>query len=160
MSMRILRTEDPRDALAKARRLEILAFARLNKVNEIRQDMPADIMRAILRRRGMTNIQIPKRVLGQPEFRGERETIDQGNGLEVEAVDDLMKQYLRQSPQIEEQPKLKKMMKSRHSEWKNKKVGEMQMNEMRRACLFYNLQMSRKDKKPDLASKLKAHGLE
>lgn len=58
------RIDDPRDALGKAKRIELAAFARANGVQEINPRMPAEMMRDILRERGLTNIQIPNRRLG------------------------------------------------------------------------------------------------
>jgi hypothetical protein len=64
MEYELLKADDPRSPLERARRLELLAFARANSVTEIKHDMPAPLMRKILRLKGLTNIKIPDRKLG------------------------------------------------------------------------------------------------
>jgi hypothetical protein len=64
----ILRSiDDDRDALDKAKRKELECFAKANNVTEIKQGMPAILMRRILRNKRLTNIQTPPRLLGHPE---------------------------------------------------------------------------------------------
>lgn len=65
MSMQLHRLDDPRDALSKAKRHELLQFARRRGVHDVRPGMPAMLMRQILREKGHTDITIPRRMLGQ-----------------------------------------------------------------------------------------------
>jgi len=57
--------DDPRSPLEKARRAELIAFARDRGVKEIKHDMPATLIRKILRAKGITDIRPPMRQLGQ-----------------------------------------------------------------------------------------------
>lgn len=57
MERRHLKEDDPRSALEKARRGELVVFARQNNIDDIDPGMPATLMRKILRQRGVTNIQ-------------------------------------------------------------------------------------------------------
>jgi hypothetical protein len=65
MERRYLPEDDPRSPLEKARRTELVVFARQNNIDDISADMPAPLMRKILRSRGITNIGIAAPPLGQ-----------------------------------------------------------------------------------------------
>jgi hypothetical protein len=109
-SMQILKVQDPRNTLDRARRSELAAFAKANGVKEIVPTMPATLMRKILRSKGLTNIVIPNRQLGQVsptkiDLKGAQRKSDNGhsrrqqseeNVVEVDAEEDLMRQWLAQ----------------------------------------------------------------
>lgn len=92
--------DDPRDALSKARRYELAKFAEANGVKEIDPNMPAELMRRILRQKGLTRIKIPPRILGQPNQPHANsvgvEAGVQPRGIEADAVADLARQYAQQ----------------------------------------------------------------
>jgi hypothetical protein len=56
--------EDPRSPLEKARRVELLAYAKDNGIDAVRHDMPAPLIRKILIANNCTNIPVPPRQLG------------------------------------------------------------------------------------------------
>lgn len=64
MSLPLHKTDDPRSPLQKARRVELADFAEKQGFTEIKKDMPAELMRVLLQRRGVYAIPIPNRVLG------------------------------------------------------------------------------------------------
>ncbi len=102
--------DDSRDSLDKARRKELERFAKANGVGDIKQGMPAILMRRILRAKGLTNIQIPKRILGFPEpgsappgfeppvsaLPGDLTAGAVQGGDSVDAADDLERQWMEQ----------------------------------------------------------------
>lgn len=65
MSLQLHRIQDPRDSLERARRSELVEFAKKKGISEIVPEMPAILMRKILRSRGMTDIRIEPRQLGE-----------------------------------------------------------------------------------------------
>lgn len=87
------RIDDPRDALQKARRYELLQFAKAHSVTDIVPGMPANLMRRILRERGLTHINVPPRPLGVV---GGNATPQDAPATQVNADDDLMRQYTMQ----------------------------------------------------------------
>lgn len=145
----LLKVEDPRDNLEKAKRPELLAFARRNGVAEITHNMPAIIMRKLLRSKNLVNIQIPRRVLGQPEHRPgalTTATPEPENAVSVDAADDLMRQYKSgASAPAPEKPPVKSANK--RDEW----------NAMRQAAKAKGIKLDRKDNFETVAEKLRAH---
>ena len=130
--------EDPRDALAKAHRYELYKFAQHSGVNEITHDMPASIMRKILRGRGFTRINIPARPLGAQNQGAGMEP--GAKGVEVNADDDLMRQWLQQKKPVAKSP------------------DEMGLSELRKECTRLNIKMIRGDNTLSLREKIKANG--
>ena len=122
--------DDPRDTLAKARRKELELYARSKGVQEIINDpgMPAILMRQILRQRGFTDIQIPPRVLGQPE--GVDPTVETTNGTAVDATEMLKEQYIRT------------------------RLADMKMHELRKVAKERGLKLPRTVKKSELLEAL------
>lgn len=101
--MQILKTEDRRSNLERARRTDLVKFAKANGISEIIPDMPATLMRKILSSRGLTNIQVQPTRLGdlprknlvqkvQPKP-SVRHDIPEPCGVEVDADADLMRQW-------------------------------------------------------------------
>jgi hypothetical protein len=101
--VQILRTEDRRSNLERARRSELVKFAKENGISEIIPEMPATLMRKILQSRGLTNIQvapsrlgdIPRKNLNQRvQLKSSvRHGIPEPHGVEVDADVDLMRQW-------------------------------------------------------------------
>lgn len=65
MPMQLLSIDDPRDNLEKARRMELVKFAQANGV-KVTPEMPAILIRKVLRSQRLTHIRIPNRPLGHP----------------------------------------------------------------------------------------------
>ena len=63
MTLVLNKIDDPRDNLEKARRMELYRFAKEHGL-DVTEEMPAILIRYELRRRGLTNIKIPVRILG------------------------------------------------------------------------------------------------
>jgi hypothetical protein len=138
------RVDDPRDALDKARRSELLQFARANGVKEIAHDMPAIIMRRILRSKRLTNIRIPRRVLGQPEMRAALVTEQPSNVPALDASDELMRQYREGAMAAPAKPEVS--------------FDAMTRAKLAKTCKAKGIAMARTDKKEDLIGKLTANG--
>ena len=97
--------DDPRDRLDKAHRIELIRFAQQNGVSEIDPEMPAILMRDILRRKGLTNIQVPNRMLGQTARRDAAViSVAQSNVPLTDAAADLAKQWQAQKQTPVEKP--------------------------------------------------------
>lgn len=122
--------DDPRDKLDKATRFELAQFAKANNVTEIVPAMPAILMKQILRQKGLTNIQIPNRVLGLPRNAAPVES--QQNVSATDAVADLARQWKEQ-----QQPPAK-----------------LTMGEIRSALKKKGVKFSRTDKMEVLKAKL------
>jgi hypothetical protein len=104
--MQLNKIQDPRRNIEKARRHELVLFAKAHGVKEIKPDMPATLIRKILTSKGLTDIRITQRTLGQNhtlitgiqpsspkkpkkgEDHGYRDTVET-----IDADEDLMRQY-------------------------------------------------------------------
>ena len=129
--------DDPRDALAKARRYELLKFAKANGVSEITEAMPAILMRKILRGRGLTRIAIPPRNLGQmnQSRSAEAAPVSGDQVPEIDADADLARQFGQMAPAP-------------------KPGAEMSINELRAAVKAKGLKIARTDTMESLRAKL------
>ena len=134
---------DPRDNLMKARRIELYRFAREKGVTEIVENMPGELMRDILRSKGITNIAVPSRQLGTPEQMvttptshrdGTTEIKQPDKIVEVSAIADLKRQW--QQNQEPKQP------------------SEMTITELRKECKRRGIKMARTDNMVTLKAKL------
>lgn len=149
--------EDPRDNLAKARLWELQQFAAANNVAEVKADMPAILIRSILRSKGLTRIPVPDRPLGQmnqphprPMYKNglavaperQRPQPEQEKGVEADAEADLARQYQTKKPA--RPPRLVERPKS-------------EINKMRDECKRLGIHMDRRDRMPDLKAKIEAH---
>lgn len=140
--MHLLTTVDPRDNLEKATRKELEIFAKENGVKEIVSGMPANLMRRILRARGLTRIKIPNRVLGQPYGRHDEPAPVEGSSIEVSADEDLMRQWIaQQQTPAPETPKAETPVR----------IGDLRRELKRRGIPQKNT-----DRKKDLMAKLEA----
>lgn len=139
MSLQLLSIIDPRDNLEKARRTELVAFARQNGVANIDEQTPAIVIRKMLRTLGLTRIRIPDRVLGQPTLAASGfAAVDDVPGAvvnEVSVEDDLARQYERTTA---------------------KNAHQMNYNELRREGRRLGLKFGRKDNLPIIKAKVAA----
>lgn len=135
---------DPRGSLERARRLELYRFATENGVSEIKDTMPADLMRSILRGKGLTNIAVPRRELGamQPTFTtpnshrsGQPQPRQPDVIATVDATADLARQWAQQEAA--------------------KSVSDMTITELRKECKRRGIKMARTDTMTILKDKLK-----
>lgn len=144
--MHLLKIQDDRDNLEKARRKELENFAREQGVTEIQPTMPARLMRRILRQKGLVDITIPSRPLGH--IPGAPDTIanppDSGNAVEAMADDDLMRQWAATSGEQAVAPQEKPAPGS----------GLAEMTRLRKECKRLGIKMSRTDTMIDLKAKL------
>lgn len=125
--------DDPRDQLEKARRYELFKFAKGHNIAEITEGMPAIIMRKILRGKGLTRISIPPRPLGG--LSGSAPATPQ-NVNEIDAADDLMRQYAQESKPAE------------------KPVSEMDIKELRSTAKARGIKLARTDNMVKIREKL------
>lgn len=130
--------DDPRDALAKARRYELLKFAKANGISEITESMPAILMRKILRGRGLTRIAIPPRILGQ---------VNQSRSAEAAPVSS------DQVPEIDAEADLARQF-GQAAVTTPKPVAEMSINDLRAAVKAKGLKIARTDTMESLRAKL------
>jgi hypothetical protein len=129
--------EDPRDNLEKAHRLELVRFAHAQGVSDVNENMPAMLIRRVLRMKGLTRITIPPRSLGQQSQPGSVPTTDQ-KVPEVNAEDDLMRQFKAQS-----QPTT---------------LPNLGINELRAKCKELGIKLTRKDNMISMRAKIEGHG--
>lgn len=129
--------DDPRDRLDKASRVELIKFAQQNSVAEIDPEMPAILMRELLRSKGLTNINIAPRLLGQPRGRAVVAG-EQANVPVMNSTADLARQWQEQQKQ------------------KPKRVHEF--NDLRAECKRLGIKISRRDNMTVLKTKMAEHG--
>lgn len=121
--MYLNKIEDPRDALQKAKRPELIQHARAHNVSEIHPEMPAIMMRQILRSKGLTRINLPPRPLGAPL--GPAVTSDQGATVDADA--DLARQWQQQKTEPVE----------------TQSLASMGINELRKECQRLEIKLAR-----------------
>lgn len=138
--MNLLSITDPRDNLEKANRDELERFAREKGVTEIKYEMPAILMRKILRSKGLVKIDVPPRPLGFYEG---------GRNYGGEAVSD---SQLTSNAQIHADDALEQGWKQEQE--KVKTTDEMGIRELRSECKRRGIKMSRRDNMQALRDKL------
>lgn len=161
MSSAILKSiDDPRTSLDKARRGELYRFALANGVNELRfggtvlpinDGTPAELLRHELRSRGLTNIEIPRRVLGQPEPQP-RLRSSNGNPLTVQAQTPAEK---KEPPVVNATADLMRQYQSNAFAPPEPEYDTMKRFELAKLCKAKGIAMERTDKKEDLVEKLR-----
>lgn len=111
MSLQLLTITDPRDNLQKARRRELVAFANQNGLHNITEEWPADLIRRELRRKNLTQIRVNAPKLGAPPARPGSSVAPSapmpapGEQVpEIDADDDLARQFLSNKPQPKARP--------------------------------------------------------
>lgn len=136
--MQLLSITDPRDNLEKANRDELEKFAKEKGVEEIKEGMPAILMRRILRSRGLVSVTVPNRPLGFYEggksYGGEAITDTQINS--VNADDALEQGWKKEQEKPVSTPK------------------EMGIRELRSECKRRGIKMARTDNMDTLRAKL------
>lgn len=150
------RIEDHRSSLEKATRMELYRFAQANKVAEIVQEMPASLMRVILRQKGLTQIKIPHRVLGVPAQ--DRVPAPDMPTTSIDADEDLMRQWQGQKaappPVTPRAPRPKSKAPPRQRLLARPKS---EINKLRDECKRLGIHMGRRDRMDDLRAKIEAH---
>jgi hypothetical protein len=139
--------EDPRSSLQKARRFELLAFARQHGMKDITEQMPADLIRAKLRSRNLTNIKVNAKPLGAAGDGAATPPPEAVNGIEVDYEADLERQFLAQMTQPFPQAKSPA-----------KPVGSMGINELRAECKRIGIKLGRRDNMVTMKFKIENHG--
>lgn len=138
----LLKTEDPRTPMQRARKFELLQFAKANNVSEINEMMPAELMRAILMQKGLTNIRVPNRPLGM--VKAAQDNLPSAHGNAVDATAQLMKQYQQgaySAPAEASEPEI---------EIPDIPVEQMKINQLRHACIKQGHKLGRKTTKQDM----------
>lgn len=138
--MQLNKIDDPRDALSKARRDELRRYGKSNGI-EFPVDMPAILMRDMLRNRGLTRINIPPRPLGAQNEGAPSAGIEQPkNGIEADALADLARQWQQGQPvQTAAEP-----------------VRSTGINELRAECKRLGIKLSRRDNMDSMRAKIEA----
>lgn len=144
------KTTDPRDSLSKARRTELVKFSRAQGFKNIDPNMPAELIRHLLRQNGVRSIPIPQRLLGQPNqphanapLHASNVSPPQTNGVEVSAMVDLARQFAqeqRTAPAADEAKPLK----------------DMGINELRARGKELGIKFERTDNIPKMRDKIEA----
>lgn len=145
--------DDPRDNLERAKRLELVAFAKANGLDHITNEHPAIVIRAELRQRGLTNIKVPPRPLGAQTRRPGAGVVAQPpaqNAIEVNAAADLARQFAQQQSQPPPPPLDQKPAKP--------KIPPQEINVLRAECKRLGIRMERRDTAAKLKAKIAAHG--
>ncbi len=153
-SAKLLRIDDPRDALERARRNELVAYARSNGIQEIDiagrsvrvNEAPAILVRKVLRDKRLTRIPIANRTLGAPEGRA-AVTDAMSAGNEVNADADLARQFAAEPPPrpLPVAPKVKP-------------ASQMTINELGAEMKRLNIKRDRRDNMITMRAKIEQHG--
>lgn len=148
--MLLNKIEDPRDNLDKAHRLELVRFAVAAGMREITEQMPAIVIRGLLRAKGLTNIRVPPRPLGAQNQPGTMPAPGQ-RVAEVDAAADLARQFQAEQapPKRARPPKYPQRLVER---------PKQEINILRDRCKELGIHMDRRDRKEDLKRKIEAHG--
>lgn len=145
--------DDPRDNLERARQAELVRFAQSHGLKHITDQVPAILIRAELRQRGLTNIRIPPRPLGATN---QPNPIAPGPGakiVEVNAAADLARQFAQQQARPPDPHPIKPERPKRLVE-----RPKSEINRLRDQCKALGIKMDRRDRMPDLKAKIEAHG--
>lgn len=150
--------EDPRDALEACRKTDLLRYARENGVKEVTEQMPAILIRRVLRRKGLTRPNYRRHILGFPEPRGDEPAEplvpDVGaTGVQSDAEDDLMRQYMAQQP-ANDPSEEREAEAAPVQPKKEANPGFKELTRLRMACKARGIKMTRKDNAESLRAKL------
>lgn len=131
--MYLNKVDDPRSPLDKLHRRELYLLAQQQKVHGVKPEMPAIVMRQLLRASGVTSVPVPRdRVLGQyqgPVTGSVAQTeVAEEKGREVDAEAELAAQWLT--------------------------PPKMTIQAARKACKEKGIKISPRDKLVDLRAKL------
>lgn len=139
--------DDPRDSLAKATRYQVWKFAKENGL-DFEESTPADIVRAALRQRGLTRINVNRPPLGalNGPAGGGQAIVPASSGTEIDATADLAAQWAREQQQKRDEGKVPRPV--RHNP----------MNELRAKAKELGIKVDRRDNTESLRAKVEAHG--
>lgn len=143
--MRLTRIDDPRDNLERADRDQLFRFARAKGVTEINDRIynggnAANLMRLILRQKGVTDIDVPYHQLGLPPQVNIEDS--QPSGQPAVMLDDMLRQQLK-DVQAEPAPAAVE-----------KPISGMSIRELRKECTARGIKMERTDNVAKLKAKL------
>ena len=138
--MEVLEIVDPRDPLEKATRDQLVSYAHDNGQIDIVEQMPAILIRKLLRQRGLTKIPVPDRKLGMgPDPYG---AAAENPDIPVMNADDaLIEQF--------------KTIKDNPLPYVETDPDKMSMTELRKACKAKGIKMARTDNLHTLRDKLR-----
>ena len=156
--MYLNKIDDHRSQLEKATRMELFRFAQANKVAEIVQEMPASLMRVILRQKGLTRIAIPNRVLGAPA-QDRIAGAPTGPSTSIDADEDLMRQWQTQkvAPPPAPEPRAPRPTSKAAPRKRLVERPKSEINKLRDECKRLGIHMGRRDRMDDLRAKIEAH---
>lgn len=140
--MELLRTEDPRDPLEKATRDELVAYAHSKGQIDIVEQMPAVLIRKLLKSRGLTDIKIPDRQLGGFNDANSYGLVaEKSDAPSVNAEEAMIAQWQqRKDDPVEAEPV---------------SVDDMPMGQLRAECKRRGIKMARTDNMEALRDKLR-----
>lgn len=146
----LARIDDPRTPMQRARKSELLAFAKANGVADVNENMPADVIRLVLTQRGLTNIRVPNRPLGMPKAAQDAmPQLPAGNS--VDATAHMLKQYQSgaYSAPAEEVETVEEKEFDDAIPLEKRKI-----NHLRHNCIALGLKLGRKTTKQDMLDML------
>ena len=146
MSLHLHSVTDPRDKLAKLSRTELSYLARYENREDIRDNMPADIMRSIFRNNPPKKM--PRPVRGEIGKVGEFRTPSYRKWVEFAFGESLPKEETKSETITAEALMMR--------EWEQNNYDDMDMSDLRKAVKARGLKQSPKDKRQDLIAKLVA----
>ena len=138
----VWRQEDQRGSLEKASRYELAQLAKKLGFTDITYDTPQPLQVKMLRSRGVMEIDIPERILGDTRpigyntDPGKTAPAKQTEAKSMTAEELLEQEYLQSAPQVD------------------KPASQMTMTELRSACKRRGIKMARTDNLNTLREKL------
>lgn len=140
---------DERKPIDKARRPQLIAFAHENGQMDINESMDAEMIRMLLKERGLTRIQVQRRPLGstQQEYMGkypEHERRRSGGAPEIEKGRTVTAEELTRERYRAQQAREKAQ----------KDIMLMSINQLRDACKQRGIKLERTDNVQSLREKL------
>jgi hypothetical protein len=156
------RIDDPRDNLDKALPDELYFFAKSKGITDINRAEPAELMRKKLRVKGLVDIPIPNRVLGQPtDWRNEWSTGSKEDPRPSITADQLLqKQWDEQQGKTNKRAGVEKFSTEQIVgsliEQKLVDVDNFDIKQVRKLCKSRGIKMARTDNLKTLREKLRA----
>lgn len=139
MSLLLQKIYDPRDNLQRIRRRPLAEYVRVNHPELYKHNMPADIMRALLRQNNIHDIStLPKQQMGQSQVRIRAEAAPSSQNLK---------------PQ--EKPKQTDPMTLLKEEFERVDYSSVSWPNLKKLAKARGIKIDRKDKRPDVERKLR-----
>ena len=151
MGLMLQKIQDPRDPLQKARRSELVAFAKRKGIEDIDENMPAELMRKILRGKGINQLDhAPTQVLGSTQDRRGREVPEptQENTREVSAEADLERQWREHQERVKQEQAERMAARG---------PRDMTIQELRKQVKAHGLKNDRNESRADIIKRLEQH---